>query len=62
MAARGSEKGMDQQERLKQATGYAGADMVKDGDVVGLGTGSTARYAIERLATFRFWRSMERGR
>jgi ribose 5-phosphate isomerase A len=49
MAARGSEKGMDQQERLKQATGYAGADMVKDGDVVGLGTGSTARYAIERL-------------
>jgi ribose 5-phosphate isomerase A len=49
MAARGSDRGPDPQERLKQATGRAGADMVKDGDVVGLGTGSTARFAIEWL-------------
>lgn len=49
MAARGSDKVQTAQEKLKEATGRAGADMVKDGDVVGLGTGSTARYAIERL-------------
>jgi ribose 5-phosphate isomerase A len=49
MAVRGSDKGPDPQERLKEATGRAGADMVKDGDIVGLGTGSTARFAIERL-------------
>jgi ribose 5-phosphate isomerase A len=34
---------------LKRNVGYAGADMVKDGMIVGLGTGSTAKYAIERL-------------
>jgi len=34
---------------LKRQAGYAGADMVKPGMVVGLGTGSTARFAIERL-------------
>jgi len=37
------------QDRLKEMVGRAGAGMVKDGDVVGLGTGSTARFAIERL-------------
>ena len=37
------------QDRLKAMVGRAGADMVSDGDIVGLGTGSTARYAIERL-------------
>jgi ribose 5-phosphate isomerase A len=37
------------QDALKRLTGRAGADMVRDGDVVGLGTGSTARFAIERL-------------
>lgn len=41
--------GGDEQERLKAMVGRAGADMVRDGDVVGLGTGSTAKFAIERL-------------
>jgi ribose 5-phosphate isomerase A len=34
----------------KRAAGYMAAEMVKDGMVVGLGTGSTVHYAIERLA------------
>jgi len=34
---------------LKRKAGTAAADMVKDGQVVGLGTGSTARWAIARL-------------
>ncbi|MBP2001197.1 ribose 5-phosphate isomerase A [Paenibacillus shirakamiensis] len=33
----------------KQAAGYLAADWVKDGMTVGLGTGSTAYWAIERL-------------
>ena len=37
------------QDRLKALVGRAGADMVSDGDIVGLGTGSTAKFAIERL-------------
>jgi ribose 5-phosphate isomerase A len=37
------------QDRLKRMVGRAGADLVEDGDVVGLGTGSTAKFAIERL-------------
>jgi ribose 5-phosphate isomerase A len=37
------------QDALKKLVGEKGADMVRDGMVVGLGTGSTARYAIERL-------------
>jgi len=37
------------QDRLKAMVGRAGADMVEDGDIVGLGTGSTASFAIERL-------------
>ncbi len=34
----------------KRAAGYKAADMVQDGMVVGLGTGSTVYYMIERLA------------
>lgn len=37
------------QERGKERAGRAGADLVSDGDVVGLGTGSTAKFAILRL-------------
>lgn len=33
----------------KQAAGYRAAEWVKDGMTVGLGTGSTAYYAIERI-------------
>ncbi len=36
-------------EELKALAGRRGAEMVKDGMVVGLGTGSTARHAILRL-------------
>jgi ribose 5-phosphate isomerase A len=34
---------------LKKLVGYQAAQMVNDGDVVGLGTGSTTHYFIERL-------------
>lgn len=34
----------------KRAAGYQAADMVEDGMVIGLGTGSTVFYAIERLS------------
>ncbi len=34
----------------KRNAGYAAAEMVGDGMVIGLGTGSTAGYAMERLA------------
>ena len=34
----------------KRAAGYLAADMVKDGMVIGLGTGSTVYYALERLS------------
>lgn len=34
----------------KKSAGYQAADMVKDGMVVGLGTGSTVFFAMERLA------------
>jgi ribose 5-phosphate isomerase A len=34
----------------KRAAGYTAADMIEDGMVVGLGTGSTVYYMIERLA------------
>ncbi|HJJ28161.1 MAG TPA: ribose-5-phosphate isomerase RpiA [Methanocorpusculum sp.] len=33
----------------KKDAGYRAADMVKDGDIVGLGTGSTVFFAMERL-------------
>jgi ribose 5-phosphate isomerase A len=49
MGEKGGVESADEREKLKQAVGRAGADMVRDGDIVGLGTGSTARYAIERL-------------
>jgi ribose 5-phosphate isomerase A len=35
----------------KRAAGYQAADMVEDGMVLGLGTGSTVFYALERLST-----------
>jgi len=38
-------------EELKKIVGESAADMVEDGMVVGLGTGSTAKYAILRLGT-----------
>lgn len=34
---------------LKKLAGYEAAELVKDGQVVGLGTGSTTHYFIERL-------------
>ncbi|MDP6529929.1 MAG: ribose-5-phosphate isomerase RpiA [Gemmatimonadota bacterium] len=34
---------------LKRAVGYRAAELVEDGMAVGLGTGSTARYLVERL-------------
>jgi ribose 5-phosphate isomerase A len=49
MGAKRGDAGKAEQNKLKEAVGRAGADMVRDGDIVGLGTGSTARYAIERL-------------
>ncbi len=36
-------------EALKKAVGYKAASFIEDGMVVGLGTGSTAKYFIERL-------------
>jgi len=36
--------------RGKEAAGRAAAELVRDGMVVGLGTGSTVRFALERLA------------
>ncbi len=37
------------QDEIKQAVGYKAAELVEDGMLVGLGTGSTATYFIERL-------------
>jgi ribose 5-phosphate isomerase A len=37
-------------EDRKRSAGYRAADLVEDGLVIGLGTGSTASYALERLA------------
>jgi ribose 5-phosphate isomerase A len=36
--------------KAKRAAGYRAADMIEDGMVVGLGTGSTVYFAIERLS------------
>lgn len=36
-------------ETLKKAVGYKAASFIEDGMIVGLGTGSTAKYFIERL-------------
>jgi ribose 5-phosphate isomerase A len=37
------------QDRLKMQAGVAAADLVQDGQIVGLGTGSTTEWAIRRL-------------
>jgi ribose 5-phosphate isomerase A len=34
----------------KRAAGYKAAEMVKDGMILGLGTGSTVMYTMERLS------------
>lgn len=36
-------------DRMKREAGYHAADMVEDGMVIGLGTGSTIAYSMERL-------------
>ncbi len=41
---------MSDKEAAKQAAGLRAASLVEDGTCVGLGTGSTTRYAIEELA------------
>jgi ribose 5-phosphate isomerase A len=38
-------------EEAKKRAGYRGADLVEEGMVVGLGTGSTVYFALERLAS-----------
>ncbi|NLV75135.1 MAG: ribose-5-phosphate isomerase RpiA [Chloroflexi bacterium] len=38
------------QEAFKRAAGYRAAEFIQSGMVVGLGSGSTARYATERIA------------
>ena len=37
------------EESLKKAVGYKAADFIESGMIVGLGTGSTAKYFIEKL-------------
>jgi ribose 5-phosphate isomerase A len=49
MSAAGSGADVDR-DALKRAAAEAAADLVRDGMVVGLGTGSTAAFAIEGLA------------
>ncbi len=41
---------MDKEETIKKSIGYRAADFIQDGMIVGLGTGSTAKYFIEKLA------------
>ncbi len=41
----------------KRAAGYEAAEMVKDGMVLGLGTGSTVFFALERLSLQDFRRT-----
>jgi len=38
-----------EQEKIKQAVGHKAADLIQDGMLVGLGTGSTVFYFIEKL-------------
>src|SRR5215468_1827275 len=40
----------DDRSRLKRAAAEAGVELVQDGMIVGLGTGSTAAFAVEALA------------
>jgi ribose 5-phosphate isomerase A len=49
MSAAGSKPGAEQDE-LKRAAAEAAVELVQDGMVVGLGTGSTAAFAVEALA------------
>src|SRR5512138_2619593 len=44
------EKMVQAPQQAKRAAGYRAAEMVEEGMVVGLGTGSTVYFAIERLA------------
>ena len=44
-------------EGLKQQAAYKAVDLVEDGMVVGLGTGSTAKHAVDRVA----WRMRQEG-
>lgn len=41
---------MNPTEQAKKRAGYAAADLVQDGMIVGLGTGSTVFFAMERLS------------
>jgi len=41
---------MNAQSELKQKAGFFAADLVESGMVIGLGTGSTTRFALERIA------------
>ena len=41
---------MDKQTEQKRAAGEYAASLIEDGMVVGLGTGSTVKFFIERLA------------
>jgi len=43
------ERNDDEREAMKRRAGESAASIVEDGDVVGLGTGSTAAYAIREL-------------
>jgi ribose 5-phosphate isomerase A len=45
-----SEGLMEQIEEIKKRTAECALELVRDGQVIGLGTGSTAKYAIEGLA------------
>jgi len=44
------EKRAEAQKNAKRAAGYKAADMIEEGMVVGLGTGSTVYFTIERLS------------
>ena len=49
MSNAGKAEGLSPADRLKQAAGEAAAALVEDGMVVGLGTGSTAAFAVAAL-------------
>ena len=49
MSNAGEAEGLSPADRLKQAAGEAAAALVEDGMVVGLGTGSTAAFAVAAL-------------
>jgi len=44
-----SQQGKSAQEKEKEMAGRAAAELVRDGDIVGLGTGSTAYFAVVAL-------------